>query len=199
MSRTPQPCASVTLPFSTMAIVTPGTPNCLAELLDALLETGRRRGAAADASNARAKPLKRTRHERFMHRAASIRVWARSGAALRVPQLPDADRHERQDEDGEQDVGERAVAVGDQGNEAEPARRANMQPTSSTSAMVSRARCDQRSPAARCQAWSMRSLMAWTELVPLSSSAEKIISWNSRWKAGMPIRCSRKSDGRVAL
>ena len=29
MSRTPQPCASVTLPSSTMAIATPGTPNCL--------------------------------------------------------------------------------------------------------------------------------------------------------------------------
>ena len=29
MSRTPQPCASVTLPSSTMAIVTPGTPNSL--------------------------------------------------------------------------------------------------------------------------------------------------------------------------
>ena len=30
----------------------------------------------------------------------------------------------------------------------------------------------------------MRSLIAWTELVPLSSSAEKIIAWNSMWKAG---------------
>ena len=44
----------------------------------------------------------------------------------------------------------------------------------------------------------MRSLIAWTELAPLSSSAEKIISWNSRWNSGMPIRCSMKSDGSVA-
>ena len=40
-----------------------------------------------------------------------------------MPQLPNADRHQRQDVGGEQSVGERAVAVGDQRNEAEAARR----------------------------------------------------------------------------
>ena len=50
-------------------------------------------------------------------------------------------------------------------------------------------------PRRASQAWPMRSLIACTALVPLSSSAAKIIAWNSKWKPGMPIRCSRKSDG----
>ena len=36
----------------------------------------------------------------------------------------------------------------------------------------------------------MRSLIACTAPVPLSSSAAKIISWNSRWNTGNAIRCS---------
>jgi hypothetical protein len=45
---------------------------------------------------------------------------------------------------------------------------------------------------------STRSLNAWTALAPLSSSAEKTISWNRKWNGAMPSRCSRKSDGSVA-
>ena len=36
-----------------------------------------------------------------------------------IPQPPDADGEERQDEDGEQDIGQRPVAIGDQRNEPE--------------------------------------------------------------------------------
>ena len=49
MSRTPQPCASVTLPFSTMATVTPGTPHALRSCSTRCSNPA---GGAADAAEA---------------------------------------------------------------------------------------------------------------------------------------------------
>ena len=111
-----------------------------------------------------------------------------TGVEWRTPQPPDADRQERQDEDREQDVGERAVAVGDQRNQAERLGHEHAADEQDQRDRQPRAVRQRACRACACQAWSTRSLIACTALVPLSSSAEKIITWNSKWNAGMPIR-----------
>src|SRR3569833_293845 len=113
MSRTPQPRASVTLPSSTMVIVTPGTPIALRSCSTRCSKPG---GGAACAAAAAATSA----------RAVSARMPCFSmkslldgnGAGL-ARELPEADGHQREDEGREQDVGEGPVAGGNQLNETE--------------------------------------------------------------------------------
>src|SRR6476646_6791203 len=120
ISRTPQPCARVTLPSSTIAMVTPGTPNAFRSCSTRCSKPAGG-AAAADvvrlaAATAAAKCTSFSIRSLLHLQRLDI---ARGRAAL--PQLPDADGNERQDVGREQDVGENAVAVGDQRDEAEAA------------------------------------------------------------------------------
>ena len=78
MSRTPQPCASVTLPFSTMAIGDAGHAECLAKLLDALLEPGRRGGrrGRSEQSRGNGRVTAKLEHEQLLGFERMIRVCA---------------------------------------------------------------------------------------------------------------------------
>src|SRR3954451_17487520 len=121
MSRTPHPCASVTLPSSTIAMVTPGTPNALRSCSTRCSKPA---GGAAAADVA--KPTAATAAAKCT--SFSIRsllelqgLSTADGFEGSLPQLPHADGDERQDVRGEQDVGEHAVTVGDQRDEAEAA------------------------------------------------------------------------------
>src|SRR5689334_4913068 len=116
MSRTPHPCASVTLPSSTMAMVSPGAPICLRSCSTRCSKPG---GGAASALAA-----VMTRDSAVNARMPNFMLQSLlNGNGLRsTPKLPHADGDERQDEGGEEDVGERAIAGGDQRNETEAAR-----------------------------------------------------------------------------
>src|SRR3954470_731696 len=113
MSRTPQPCASVTLPSSTMVMETPGTPNCLRSCSTRCSNPAG--GAAPTEVEKRAEataPAQR-RAVNFMRSLLDCgreRQLALGDGALETPEFPNADRDERQDVGGEQDVGEHAIA-----------------------------------------------------------------------------------------
>src|SRR5215213_10892104 len=96
-------------PFSTIATVAPGTPKRWRRLST--------RSAKPAGGSARAAPGRRKRKQktRLLNRSMSTSRW--------LEDAEKADRDERQDEDGEHEVGERAVAVGDQRDETEPARQ----------------------------------------------------------------------------
>src|SRR5690348_3275611 len=120
MSRTPHPFASVTLPSSTMAMLTPGTPNCLRSCSTRCSNPA---GGAALALAAIASAIAVNARMRVFSIESLLngKGWRR-GCARHVGELPHADGDERQDEGREQDVGERAVAGGDERHEAEAAR-----------------------------------------------------------------------------
>ena len=172
---------------------TPGTPSVWRRLSTRSVEAGRRSGqrggrqqrASSASRRAVEAPERCGRH-------AHLRS-ERSDAARQI--APDADRRERQDEDGEHEVGERAIAVGDQGDEAEAAGQEHAADQQHERDGQPRAVGERARRGGAARRWSIRSLIAWTALAPLSSRAEKIISWNSRWNSGRFIRCSRKSDG----
>src|SRR5881275_1750874 len=109
MSLTPQPCASVTLPSSTIVIVRPGTPNALRSCSTRCSNPGGG-AAAADvvspaATTAAAKCTNFSiRSLLGLHGLSVARRLAGS-----VPQLPHTHSDERQDVGREQDVGEHAV------------------------------------------------------------------------------------------
>src|SRR5690242_12469625 len=121
MSRTPQPLARVTLPSSTMAMLTPGTPNCLRSCSTRCSKPA---GGAASALAAIASAIAVNARIRVFSIKSLLNGKGLSfGCARHVPELPHAHRDERQDEGREQDVGERAVPGGDQRHEAETARK----------------------------------------------------------------------------
>src|SRR4051794_19454672 len=109
MSRTPQPCASVTLPSSTMVMETPGTPNCLRSCSTRCSNPGGGAAATELAKSAEATAPAQRRAASFMRlllgldggRQGQLKL---DGSAPHPPQLPNADGDERQDVGCEQGV-----------------------------------------------------------------------------------------------
>src|SRR3954452_5142657 len=123
MSRTPQPCASVTFPSSTIASVTPGTPSCLRNCSPRCSKPA---GGAALALVAVAKAVAVNARMRafgmnLLLNGKGLRLG--SLATGSVPELPNANCEERQDEDGEENVGERPIAGRNERHETEAARK----------------------------------------------------------------------------
>src|SRR6185503_12741484 len=119
MSRTPHPFARVTLPSSTIAMLTPGTPNCLRSCSTRCSKPA---GGAASALAAIANAIAVNARMRVLSIKSLLNGKGLGfGGARHAPHLPHADGDERQDESREQDVGERSVAGGDQRHEAEAA------------------------------------------------------------------------------
>src|SRR3569833_708511 len=103
-----------------MVTVTPGTPNCLRSCSTRCSKPAGGAAPAPAAAIINATPVNARRV------GLSINSLLDGNGieglrATRVPQLPHADGDERKDEGREQDVGERAVAGGDQRDEAEAA------------------------------------------------------------------------------
>src|SRR4051812_47097309 len=98
--RTPQPRASVGLPFSTIAIDTPGIPNCWRNCSTRCSNPVGGAAVAADVSSmaAAAKPAS-------FNIGLLLSFDGRFRAAVGARELPDADGDERQDVGREQDVG----------------------------------------------------------------------------------------------
>ena len=142
-----------------------------AQRLDALPESGRRRGAAPGVATGRAS-----------RKGSGVSCLY---APVGPDQPPHAQRQQRQRRRRRSGHTPRRGSRWRSARRGRSGRRRTCSRPASASAIASRARCSERSPRRLLQGRAIRSLIAWTAPAPLSSRAAKIISWNSRWNSGM--------------